>query len=149
MVPPNPLIHSMAFWNSPGVDLPMTKRSKILSITIDATTLWTANRHLGGGGHYDARGWLGHPAHYHTGYKCAGLNEGCLVARIAKEGVMLIFAFDSPNVVVSGGKIQLELDVPADVSGSLDLGINDTYGGLGDNDGILNILDISWKERPR
>jgi len=149
MVPPNPQIISTHYWNDSGLNLPMTKRGKILSITIDATTSWTANINPGGGGMYDARGWLGHPAHYHVGYKCPGLNEGCLVARIAKEGVMLIFCFDSPNVTIGGGKIHLDIDVPADVSGNLEMGINDVFNGMGDNTGILNILDVTWKERLR
>ncbi|HNR17328.1 MAG TPA: hypothetical protein PKG90_11735 [Chitinophagaceae bacterium] len=148
MVPPNPQVHSMALWNNTGVQIARTKNGKILSIVVDATTLWTANRFPGGGGHYDARGWIGHPAHYHNGYKCPGRNEGCLVVQIAEGGEMLQFTFDSPHVTVNGGKIQIILDVPADISGSVLMGINDAAGGLGDNDGILNILDISYRERP-
>lgn len=148
MIPPHPDVHSMREWNDTGVVVDMTKRTKTLSITIDGNTRWTANRHPEGGGHYDARGWIGHPAHYHQGFKCPGLNEGCVVVQIAKGGVRLVFSFDSPSVIVTANKIQLTLDVPADISGSVDLGINDALGGLGDNDGILNVLDISWRERP-
>lgn len=149
MIPPHPDIHSMREWNDTDVVLQQTKRTKTVSITIDAKTTWTANRHPGGGGHYDARGWQGHPGHYHQGYKCPGLNEGCQVGKIAHGGVMVIFAFDSPNVRVSAGRIQLTLDVPSDQSGSVLLGINDALGGIGDNDGILQVLDITVTERPR
>lgn len=148
MVPPNPLIHSMALWNNSGVFIPQTKRGKVITITIDAKTLWTANRNPGGGGHYDARGWLGHPAHYSAGYKCPGRNEGCLVVKIDTNEVMMQLTFDSPTVSVSSGKVTLTFDIAADITGSLLMGINDTVA-VGDNDGILKILDVTWTERPR
>jgi hypothetical protein len=147
MIPPNPNVHSMQDWNGSGVVIPVTRNGKVVSITVNATTTWTANRHPGGGGHYNALGWPGHPAHYNQGYKCPGLNEGCLVVRIRNHGVVLQLAFASPHVVVTPAKISLTFDVPAAINGEIELGINDSIGNLGDNDGILNVLDISWKER--
>lgn len=146
MRPPNPQVHSMHEWNGTGIVLPATKHPKIVSITMDGNITWTANRRPEGG-RYNARGWVGHPAHYERGYKCPGLNEGCLVVKIQKSGVFIQLAFSSPLVTENQGRINYTFDVPADIEGEINLGINDSMGNLGDNDGILEVTDISWKER--
>jgi hypothetical protein len=135
-------IPSTVIWENTGFHLDSTKNDKLVTIKVNASSRWTANRNPGGGGVYDARGWQdrkpGGP-----GYKVPTSDEGCLVGNIS--GTAFMFTFEHGNTKVQQGEITLEFKVDGQLGGDILLGINDNQL-VGDNAGEVQVISIDWKE---
>lgn len=138
-------IPSNVVWQNTGFHLPETKNDKTVAITVSAESRWTANPNPGGGGMYDARGWVGHRPGA-GGYKLPNADEGCLVGRI--DGTAFMFAFDAKLVVSPRpDRFVLTFDVDGALSGYIFMGINDNNVGIGDNNGEMQVIAIDSRER--
>lgn len=140
-------IPSTEIWRNTGFNIPASKNDKTVTIIVNAASKWTANSHAGGGGTYDARGWIGKKPGG-GGYKMPTSDEGCLVGKI--DGTAFMFSFDAGKVKIPGdGKIYLAFNIDGQLNGNVSFGINDNDGGIGDNGGEMQVLEINLIENVR
>ncbi|MEK7226350.1 MAG: hypothetical protein AAB221_11830 [Bacteroidota bacterium] len=139
-------IPSTVIWENTGFPLDPTKNDKLVTIKVNASSRWTANRNPGGGGTYDARGWQGRKPGG-PGYKVPTSDEGCLVGNIS--GTAFVFTFEVEPITgkteVVDKEIILGFRVDGQLSGDILLGINDN-NLVGDNAGEIQVISIDWKE---